>query len=235
MPCQVNLVKSRLWLYRNCRIGFAPKALKPSLTYMKSIDAMLDRHPEMQSCAQGIHNALDVLLSCYKGGNKLLLCGNGGSCSDCEHIAGELVKSFARERPLASDLAEKLGPELATNLHGSLPAIPLPSFTSFHTAFANDDHPEYAFAQQVIGLGQPGDVLLGISTSGNSANVLHAVNTAKATELKVIGLTGADGGKLAPLCDVAIKVPAKEVARVQELHLPVYHALCQALEDAIFG
>ena len=189
----------------------------------------------MQCCAKEVETAHEVLLNCFKAGNKLLLCGNGGSCADCEHIAGELVKSFSRERPLDPELADKLGQELASNLHGSLPAIPLPSFTAFHTAFANDDHPEYAFAQQVIGLGKPGDVLLAISTSGNSGNVLHAINTAKATELKVIGLTGADGGKLAPLCDVAIKVPAQEVARVQELHLPVYHALCQALEDAIFG
>ncbi|MFP6899379.1 MAG: SIS domain-containing protein, partial [Opitutales bacterium] len=168
-------------------------------------------------------------------GNKLLLCGNGGSCSDCEHIAGELMKSFASERPLDPELAEKLGPELATNLHGSLPAIPLPSFTSFHTAFANDDHPEYAFAQQVLGLGKPRDVLLAISTSGNSSNVLHAAKTAKATGLQVIGLTGEDGGQLSPLCDVAVRVPAREVARVQELHLPVYHTLCQMIEEAIFG
>ncbi len=202
---------------------------------MNSIEAMVDRHPELQSCAHEAKDAHDVLLACFQAGNKLLLCGNGGSCSDCEHIAGELVKSFSRERPLDPGLAEKLGPELADNLHGSLPAIPLPSFTAFHTAFANDDHPEYAFAQQVLGLGKPGDVLLAISTSGNSANVLHAAKTAKSTGLKVIGLTGESGGRLAPLCDVAVRVPAQEVARVQELHLPVYHALCQALEDALFA
>ena len=202
---------------------------------MKAIKAMVDRHPELQVCADDVRAAYETLSSCFEGGNKLLLCGNGGSCADCEHIAGELVKSFERERPLASELAEKLGPELASNLHGSLPAIPLPSFTAFHTAFANDDHPEYAFAQQVIGLGKSGDALLAISTSGNSANVLHAAKAAKATGLRVIGLTGESGGQLASLCDVAIQVPAQEVARIQELHLPVYHALCQALEDAIFG
>ena len=202
---------------------------------MNSIEAMVDRCPELQSCADEVNAAYDILLSCFRAGNKLLLCGNGGSCADCEHIAGELVKSFSRERPLEPELAEKLGPELATNLHGSLPAIPLPSFTAFHTAFANDDHPEYAFAQQVIGLGKPGDVLLAISTSGDSANVLHAAKTAGSTGLKIIGLTGESGGQLAPLCDVAVTVPAQEVARVQELHMPVYHALCQALEDAIFG
>lgn len=202
---------------------------------MNAIDAMANRHPELQSCLHWVKDAYDVLLTCFEKGNKLLLCGNGGSCADCEHIAAELVKSFSRERPLGSELVEKLGPDLAANLHGSLPAIPLPSFSAFHTAFANDDHAEYAFAQQVIGLGKPGDALLAISTSGNSPNVLHAAKTAKSTGIQVIGLTGEDGGRLASLCDVAVKVPAQEVARVQELHLPVYHALCQALEDTIFG
>jgi len=202
---------------------------------MNPIEDMVSRHPELQDCAAEVSAAQEVLLNCFTNGNKLLLCGNGGSCSDCEHIAGELVKSFARERPLNRELSEKLGPELATHLHGSLPAIPLPSFTAFHTAFANDDHPEYAFAQQVLGLGKPGDVLLAISTSGNSANVLHAVKTANATGLKTIGLTGQSGGQLASLCGISILVPATEVARIQELHLPVYHSLCQALEDSIFG
>jgi D-sedoheptulose 7-phosphate isomerase len=202
---------------------------------MNSIEAMAERHPELQSCVNDIRAAFEVLLSCFQGGNKLLLCGNGGSCSDCEHIAGELVKSFSRERPLDPGLAEKLGPELATNLHGSLPAIPLPSFTAFHTAFANDDHPEYAFAQQVIGLGKPGDVLLAISTSGNSANVLHAAKTAQATGLKTIALTGQGGSPLAALCEVVIQAPGANVARIQEFHLPIYHALCQELEDSLFG
>lgn len=202
---------------------------------MNSIEAMAERHPELQSCVNAVGAAFEVLLSCFQEGNKLLLCGNGGSSADCEHIAGELIKSFARERPLDPELAEKLGPELAANLHGSLPAIPLPSFTAFHTAFANDDQPEYAFAQQVVGLGQPGDVLLAISTSGNSANVLHAAKTARATGLKTIALTGPEGGQLAALCEVAIQAPGANVARTQEFHLPIYHALCQELEDALFG
>ncbi len=202
---------------------------------MDEIEAMMKRHPELRECAKDIQTACKTLLGCFQAGNKLLLCGNGGSAADCEHIAGELVKSFSRDRPLATDLAEKLGPELADKLHGSLPAIPLPSFTSFHTAFANDDEPQYAFAQQVLGLGKPGDALLAISTSGNSANVLHATQTARATDLKVIGLTGETGGKLAPLCDVSIRVPAGDVARIQELHLPVYHYLCQMVEEVMFG
>ena len=132
-------------------------------------------------------------------------------------------------------MAEKLGSELADNLHGSLPAIPLASFTTFQTAFANDDNPEYAFAQQVVGLGKSGDMLLAISTSGNSANILHAAKTAHSMGLRVIGLTGESGGKLAPLCDVAVCAPETDVARIQELHLPIYHALCEMIEEAIFG
>ena len=202
---------------------------------MDAIEAMMERQPELQGCANDVRTAYETLVRCFQAGNKLLLCGNGGSSADCEHIAGELVKSFYRNRPLAPGLEEKLGPGLAENLHGSLPAIPLPSFTAFHTAFANDDEPQYAFAQQVLGLGKPGDVLLAISTSGNSANILHAAQTAQATDLGVIGLTGEGGGKLAPLCDATIRVPATDVARIQELHLPVYHSLCQMVEEAIFG
>ena len=140
---------------------------------MDEIGSMVERHQELKSCSDDVRSALEILLISYRAGHKLLLCGNGGSAADCEHIAGELVKSFYRERPLAPELTSELGPELAENLHGSLPAIPLPSFSAFHTAFANDDDPQFAFAQQVLGLGKPGDVLLAISTSGNSANVLH--------------------------------------------------------------
>lgn len=201
---------------------------------MDKVDELVERIPALATCANDVREAYDTLLAAFRSGNKLLLCGNGGSCADCEHIAGELVKNFYRPRKLPEALTEKLGPELAANLHGSLPAIPLPSFTGFHTAFANDDVPEYAFAQQVLGLGKPDDVLLAISTSGNSANVLHAAATAKVTGLKVIGLTGESGGKLAPLCDGAVRVPATDVARIQELHLPVYHVLCQMVEDALF-
>lgn len=202
---------------------------------MGEIEAMVERHPELQGCADNVRAAYETLLGCFQAGNKLLLCGNGGSSADCEHIAGELVKSFYRDRPLATELSEKLGPGLAAKLHGSLPAIPLPSFIAFHTAFANDNEPQYAFAQQVLGLGKPGDVLLAISTSGNSTNILHAAQTAQAMDLGVIALTGDGGGELAPLCDVAIRVPATDVARIQELHLPVYHCLCQMVERAIFG
>ena len=202
---------------------------------MDEIDNLVDRQPVLKECITEVRSALEVLIGCFRTGNKLLLCGNGGSAADCEHIAGELVKSFYGERPLNPELAEKLGPELAVKLHGSLPAIALPSFSSFHTAFANDDEPQFAFAQQVLGLGKPDDVLLAISTSGNSRNVLHASRTAQAIGLKVIGLTGQEGGKLASICDVAIRPPATDVARIQEFHLQIYHTLCQMVEEAIFG
>jgi D-sedoheptulose 7-phosphate isomerase len=164
----------------------------------------------------------------------VLLCGNGGSAADCEHIAGELVKRFSRPRPLSEELRKKLGPDLSKNLHGALPALSLPSMVGFTTAFVNDDTPEYAFAQQVIAFGKPGDILLGISTSGNSKNIVHAINTANSLDLHTIGLTGQSGGKLSSICDIAIQVPATEVPRVQELHLPVYHTLCQVVEDTLF-
>jgi len=202
---------------------------------MDPIERMVRRTPELESCAESVRLAQNALLACFRNDNKLLLCGNGGSCADCDHIAGELVKSFYRDRPLDTELAEKLGPELAANLHGSLPAIPLASFTAFHTAFANDDHPEYAFAQQVLGLGKPGDVLLAISTSGNSKNILHAAKTAHVIGMGVIGLTGKSGGELAERCDVAVCAPETDVARIQEFHLPIYHALCEMIEEAMFG
>ena len=176
-----------------------------------------------------------MLVTCFQSGNKLLLCGNGGSSADCEHIAGELVKQFSRSRPLSTELKDKLGPELSKELHGGLPALSLPSMIGFHTAFNNDDKPEFAFAQQVVAFGRPGDTLLGISTSGNSSNIVHAARAAQALKLPVISLTGENGGKLAPVADCAIKAPSRQTPRIQELHLPIYHALCQVVEDSLFS
>ena len=170
----------------------------------------------------------------FRSGNKLLLCGNGGSAADCEHISGELIKRFNNPRLLTPELSGRLGPELAQNLHGGLPALPLPSMVGFHTAFANDDNPSYAFAQQVLAFGKSGDLLLVISTSGNSQNLLHAVNTAKAMGVKTLALTGNTGGKLAPLCDRVILAPAHKTPDIQELHLPIYHALCTVVENRLF-
>ena len=201
---------------------------------MQDIEDLIIRRPELEVCRNEIKLACDHLLHCFRNGNQVLLCGNGGSAADCEHIAGELVKRFSRPRPLSVDLAEKLGSDLAENLHGALPALSLPSMVGFTTAFVNDDVPEYAFAQQVVAFGKPGDILLGISTSGNSRNIVHAIKAANALGLHTIGLTGQSGGKLGALCEICIQVPASEVPRVQELHLPVYHTLCQVVEDTLF-
>ncbi len=209
---------------------------KRSLTlfHMEQIEKLIQRQPVLSTCRSSIEEAGKKLISCFESGNKLLLCGNGGSCADCEHIAGELVKQFSRPRHLSFEIQQKLGPELSRELHGGLPALSLPSMIGFHTAFNNDDNPEFAFAQQVMAFGKPGDILFGISTSGNSKNVINAARTAKALGLVVISLTGESGGELAPLSDLAILAPANEVPRIQELHLPIYHALCQMVEDTMF-
>ena len=202
---------------------------------MDEIAELLKRRPELITCEAEIRKAANLLITCFQSGNKLLLCGNGGSCADCEHIAGELVKQFSRSRPLSPELQVKLGPELSKELHGGLPALSLPSMIGFHTAFNNDDNPEFAFAQQVVAFGRPGDVLLGISTSGNSSNIVHAARAAQAMELTVISLTGENGGRLATVADCAIKAPSQQTPRIQELHLPIYHALCQVVEDSLFS
>lgn len=201
---------------------------------MNDIDHLCQRLPSLENCRDSIQQATDLLIQSFQQGNKLLLCGNGGSAADCEHIAGELIKRFSAPRPLPSELSGLLGAELAQNLHGGLPALSLPSMIGFHTAFTNDDDPAYAFAQQVIAFGKTGDVLLAISTSGNSQNLIHAVHTAKALGLKTIALTGESGGKLAPLCDLAILAPASNTPRVQELHLPIYHSICTVVENTLF-
>ena len=201
---------------------------------MDEIDELILGFQNLKSLENDIRKAANLITDSFNMGGKLLLCGNGGSCADCEHIAGEMVKQFAKERPLSPETVEKLGPELSSELHGGLPALSLPSMIGFHTAFNNDNNPEFAFAQQVVAFGKANDVLWGISTSGNSKNVLHAVKTAKALELKTIGLTGENGGKLDQVADIAIKVPADDVARIQELHLPIYHAICGFVENEMF-
>ena len=201
---------------------------------MNEIKSLINRIPELESCKIEIENACEVLLECFRNGNKLLLCGNGGSAADCEHISGELIKRFSKPRHLTQEIKDKLGPELSENLHGALPAISLPSMIGFGSAFCNDDVPEYAFAQQILAFGKKGDVLLAISTSGNSKNVIHAIDTANRLGLETIGLTGLKGGKLSDSSEICIKVPEEDVPRVQELHLPVYHTICQVLEDILF-
>lgn len=208
----------------------------------KHIDLLIERYPVLDVCKQDIIDAYLIMEECYENGGKLLLAGNGGSAADSEHIAGELMKRFKIQRPVSKEYAEKLieidperGPSLAKNLEQSLMAIPLVAHEALTTAYINDVDGLGVFAQQLMGFGKEGDVFLGISTSGNSKNVMNATVVARASGLKVIGLTGATGGQLADVSDVAIKVPETETYMIQELHLPVYHCLCLMLEDRFFG
>lgn len=208
----------------------------------KHIDLLIERYPALKSCADEIEKAYRVLEECYEHDGKLLIAGNGGSAADSEHIAGELMKRFKTPRPVPAEFAEKLktvdpvrGQSLAKNLERGLMAIPLVAHEALSTAYINDVDGLGVFAQQLYGFGRPGDVFLGISTSGNSKNVMSATVVARALGLKVIGLTGADGGELAKVADVTIRVPEKETYMIQELHLPVYHCLCLMLEERFFA
>ena len=208
----------------------------------KHIDLLIERYPVLKACEQSIIDAYRIMEECYVNDGKLLIAGNGGSAADSEHIAGELMKRFKTPRPVTSEFAEKLksidpirGENLAHNLERGLMAIPLVAHEALSTAYINDVDGLGVFAQQLFGFGRPGDVFLGISTSGNSKNVMSATVVARAIGLKVIGLTGAKGGELADVADVVIKVPETETYMIQELHLPVYHCLCLMLEDRFFG
>lgn len=208
----------------------------------KHIDLLVNRYPVLESTRQDIKNTYIVLEECYKSKGKLLVAGNGGSAADAEHIVGELMKGFKLARKLDSSMQqklieqdEKLGQVLADNLQGALPAIALDGHLALTTAYMNDCEPLLCFAQQVNGYGNKEDVFVGISTSGNSKNILYAAVTAKAKGMKVVGLTGEKESKLSEIADVCIRVPQIETYMVQELHLPVYHCLCLMLEDRFFG
>lgn len=208
----------------------------------KHIDLLIERYPVLKACVEDIEKVYLILEECYVNDGKLLIAGNGGSAADSEHIAGELMKRFKTPRPVTDEFAEKLktidpvrGENLAHNLERGLMAIPLVAHEALSTAYINDVDGLGVFAQQLFGFGRAGDVFLGISTSGNSKNVMSATVVARAIGLKVIGLTGAKGGELAEVSDVAIKVPETETYMIQELHLPVYHCLCLMLEDRFFG
>ena len=209
---------------------------------MKHIDLLLERYPSLESAKEDIIAAYEVLEESYENGGKLLVAGNGGSAADAEHIVGELMKGFKKPRKSKTDFAKKLvaenqelGVVLAENLQGALPAIALDGHPALSTAYMNDCEPLLCFAQQVNGYGKAGDVFLGISTSGNSKNVLYAATTAHAKGMKVIGLTGAKDSKLKDMSDVCIKAPQTETYMIQELHLPIYHCLCLMLEDKFFS
>jgi len=206
------------------------------------IEVLIERYPQLLECRESIQAAYDILKEAYAKDRKLLVCGNGGSASDSEHIVGELMKEFKLKREVYHDQAEamqridpELGGILAKHLQGALPAIALTGHSSLTTAFMNDSNPELIFAQQVNGYGKAGDVFLGISTSGNSRNILFAAVTAKSKGMKVIGLTGQKPNRLAQLADVCIQVTETETYKIQELHLPVYHCLCMMLEEHFFG
>jgi D-sedoheptulose 7-phosphate isomerase len=195
---------------------------------------LVDRRPELASCHEEIDRVFAALCGSLRQGGKLLLCGNGGSAADAEHWTGELLKGFCSKRPLSTQDKASLPADLGAKLQGGIPAIPLTGFTALTTAFSNDVDPSLTFAQLVWALGKPGDVLIGISTSGNAANVCAAMGAAQAKGLVRIGLTGQTGGKLLPLTDLCIRVPATETYRIQEFHLPVYHCLSLMLEDEFF-
>lgn len=208
----------------------------------KHINELVVRYPILATCKDEIQTAYDILCEAYTNGRKLLVCGNGGSASDSEHIVGELMKEFRLKRKVYANQAEamktidpEMGQILAENLQGALPAICLTGHSALSTAFMNDANADLIFAQQVNGYGKANDVFLGISTSGNSKNVLYAAITAKSKGLKVIGLTGKNDSKLSKLADICIKVPETETYKIQEIHLPVYHCLCLMLEEKFFG
>ena len=206
------------------------------------IKNLIDRYPTLALCESDIENATSMLISCYENGGKLLLAGNGGSSADADHIVGELMKGFMKKRELTdsqkAEMKEKcqdISDETLAKLQNALPAISLSSFSALNTAFSNDVDADLVFAQGVFGLGKVNDVLIAISTSGNSKNVVEAAKVAKAIGVKVIALTGKSGGVLKNLADITIAVPESETYKVQELHLPVYHSICAEIESHFFS
>lgn len=208
----------------------------------KQIDVLIERYPQIDKCKKEIEKAYLIFEESYAKGNKLLVAGNGGSAADSEHIVGELMKGFENPRNLSSEYKERLmsvndelGKVLGENLQMALPTIALDGHAALTTAYMNDCEPLLCFAQQVNGYGKEGDVFLGISTSGNSKNILYAAVVAKAKGMKVVALTGAKDSKLSQIADVTIKAPETRTYRIQEYHLPIYHCLCLMLEERFFG
>lgn len=206
------------------------------------LELLVERYPALAVCKEDIAAAYELMAACYAHGGKLLIAGNGGSAADAEHIAGELMKRFRLPRPVPESFARKLkeidperGAQLAHNLERGLMAIPLVAHEALTTAYINDADALGVFAQQLYGYGRPGDVFLGISTSGNSENILNAAVVAKAMDIRVIGLTGARESRLSQMADVCVRSPQTETFMVQEHHLPIYHCLCLMLEERFFG
>lgn len=208
----------------------------------KMIQSLNNNYPVLRICETEVCRSVEALITCFQQDHKLLACGNGGSAADCEHIVGELMKGFLLERRLEPQKQEQIArmyPDQAQmftkTLQRAVPAISLCSHTALMTAFSNDVSSQMMFAQQVLGYGRPGDVLLAISTSGNSENILYAAQIARIQGMTVIGLTGEGGGKLRQYCDICISVPSAITYQIQELHLPVYHCLCACVENELFG
>ncbi|MBX3062723.1 MAG: SIS domain-containing protein [Anaerolineae bacterium] len=206
------------------------------------LQKLVNKYPELAECVPAVTAAYELLKQMYEQGGKLLICGNGGSAADSEHIVGELMKAFSLPRPLPAAMRQKLitafpddGATLAARLQGALPAISLVSHSALFTAFANDVTADLVFAQQVYGYGKASDAVLGISTSGTSKNVIYALQVAHVLGLRTIGLTGRNGSVMSKICDVTICVPYDSTPDIQERHLPIYHALCIMLEEAFFS
>ena len=206
------------------------------------INELIKRYPSLGAVKADIEAARDMIIGCYENGGKLLLCGNGGSSADCDHIVGELMKGFLLKRPIDGAAKAKMrtaSPSLSDktldSLQMGLPAISLTSISALNTAFANDVDPELIYAQSVFALGKAGDVLIAISTSGNAKNVCEAARVARAIGMKVVALTGKDGGELKHLSDVCVIAPEYETYKIQEYHLPIYHYICAEVEKHFFG
>lgn len=203
---------------------------------MKHIDLLLKHYPELSDCEGAIQAAVLSILDMYRNGGKLLLCGNGGSAADCSHIAGELLKGFLLQRPIPdSDRTRLAELQNRESLQRGICALSIPDQGAVLSAYANDELPDMVYAQLIYAMHRKGDVFLGISTSGNAKNVLYAAQCAKGLSMPTIALTGQNGGALAAVCDIKIRVPATETYRVQEYHLPVYHAICAQVEETLFG
>ncbi|MHB8063939.1 MAG: D-sedoheptulose-7-phosphate isomerase [Ruminiclostridium sp.] len=212
------------------------------ISTVKILDSLIESYPQLAECKTSVYDAAQTMIACYKKHGKLMICGNGGSATDSDHIVGELMKAFKLDRPIDYETKKKLAwlfPEdaerFSVTLQRSLPAISLTGHSALITAISNDVSGDMIFAQQVFGYGEKTDALIALSTSGDSVNIVNAVKAARLKGVTTIAMTGKSGGKLKPLCDFAIMVPETETYRIQELHLPVYHALCAMAENEFFG
>ncbi|MBP3591788.1 MAG: SIS domain-containing protein [Clostridia bacterium] len=201
---------------------------------MNQIEKIINENPALAPCRAAMEQIVSAIVTMHRAGGKLLLCGNGGSASDCEHISGELLKGFLSKRPIGDELP-MLDGDIRAKLQRGIGAVPLPSLSALSTAFSNDVDPMLTFAQSVYALGQKGDVVLGLSTSGNAKNVVAALKVAKAMGLTTVAMTGESGGEMKKIADITLCVPETETYKVQQLHLPAYHAICAEAERILFG